>query len=37
VHTNGLHGNEEPWKTYNAFTRITPDRLALINQWIGQQ
>ncbi|RWP10022.1 MAG: trypsin-like serine protease [Mesorhizobium sp.] len=36
VHTNGLHGDLEPWKSYNAFTRITPDRLALINQWIGQ-
>ncbi len=35
VHTNGLHGAEEPWKSNNAFTRITPDRLALIQQWIA--
>jgi putative chitinase len=35
VHTNGLHGAEEPWKSNNAFTRITSERLALIQQWIS--
>ena len=35
VHTNGLHG-EEPWKSHNAFTRITQDRLAQIQDWIAQ-
>lgn len=35
VHTNGLHG-EEPWASNNAFTRITPERLARINQWISE-
>lgn len=35
VHTNGLHGNEEPWKSNNAFTRITPERLARIQEWIA--
>lgn len=33
VHTNGLHG-EEPWASHNAFTRITPARIALIREWI---
>ncbi len=35
VHTNGLHG-EEPWASHNAFTRITPDRLAVIQGWIEE-
>ncbi len=35
VHTNGLHG-EEPWASFNAFTRITPERLARIRDWIGE-
>ncbi|WP_244495537.1 trypsin-like serine protease [Ensifer sp. Root278] len=35
VHTNGVHGTQEPWKSNNAFTRITPERLALIQQWIS--
>ena len=35
VHTNGLHGTVTPWSTYNAFTRITPARLALIQTWAG--
>ncbi|MCG7521928.1 trypsin-like serine protease [Ruegeria sp. Ofav3-42] len=35
VHTNGLH-DVPPWSTHNAFTRITPARLALIRRWIGQ-
>ena len=34
VHTNGLHG-EEPWKSNNAFTRITVERLSRISQWIA--
>lgn len=33
VHTNGVHG-EPPWSDHNAFSRITPDRLARITQWI---
>lgn len=36
VHTNGLHG-EAPWSDHNAFTRITPERLARITQWIGDK
>lgn len=35
VHTNGLHGAEAPWRTHNAFTRITPERLARIRDWIA--
>lgn len=35
VHTNGLHG-QEPWSSYNAFTRITPERLAVIQDWIEE-
>jgi V8-like Glu-specific endopeptidase len=35
VHTNGLHGTEQPWASFNAFTRITPERLARIQSWIG--
>jgi len=35
VHTNGLFGSDEPWKSNNAFTRITPERLALIQSWIN--
>ena len=35
VHTNGLHG-EAPWSTNNAFTRITPERLAIIQGWISE-
>jgi putative chitinase len=34
VHTNGLHGKEEPWASHNAFTRITPARLEVIREWI---
>lgn len=36
VHTNGLHGSEEPWKTHNGFTRITPERLGRIQEWIAE-
>ncbi|RVI63899.1 protease [Sinorhizobium meliloti] len=36
VHTNGLHGGEEPWKSNNAFTRITAERLARIQEWISR-
>ncbi|TCP41874.1 trypsin-like serine protease [Rhodovulum marinum] len=35
VHTNGLHG-EEPWASNNAFTRITPERMQRIAQWIAE-
>lgn len=35
VHTNGLHGSEQPWSENNAFTRITAERLALIRQWVA--
>jgi putative chitinase len=35
VHTNGLHG-EAPWSSNNAFTRITPERLAIIRGWITE-
>lgn len=35
VHTNGLHG-EEPWASHNAFTRITPERLEKIKEWIAE-
>ncbi|TCO70787.1 trypsin-like serine protease [Rhodovulum euryhalinum] len=35
VHTNGLHG-EEPWASHNAFTRITPERMQRISQWIAE-
>lgn len=34
VHTNGLHG-EEPWASHNAFTRITPERMQRIAEWIA--
>lgn len=34
VHTNGLH-NGEPWKSNNAFTKITSGRLKEIINWIG--
>lgn len=34
VHTNGAHG-DEPWKSNNAFTRITPLRMARIQEWIN--
>ncbi|MFP7572029.1 trypsin-like serine protease [Marivita sp. S2033] len=34
VHTNGLHG-AAPWSDHNAFTRITPERLERVRQWIG--
>ncbi|MCO8145596.1 trypsin-like serine protease [Rhodovulum tesquicola] len=36
VHTNGLHG-EEPWASHNAFTRITPERMRRIAEWIADQ
>lgn len=36
VHTNGIHGTEEPWKSNNAFTRITTERLATIQQWLKE-
>ncbi|MEZ5886574.1 MAG: trypsin-like serine protease [Paracoccaceae bacterium] len=35
VHTNGLFGDEDPWAANNAFTRLTPERLAQIQSWIG--
>ncbi|WP_082434345.1 trypsin-like serine protease [Devosia sp. A16] len=36
VHTNGAFGDLDPWKSNNAFTRLTPERIALIQQWVGQ-
>lgn len=33
VHTNGRHG-DDPWASHNAFTRITPERLSVIQGWI---
>ena len=35
VHTNGLFGTEAPWDGNNAFTRLTPARLARIAEWVG--
>ncbi|MFN3524869.1 MAG: trypsin-like serine protease [Paracoccus sp. (in: a-proteobacteria)] len=35
VHTNGLHGSP-PWDANNACTRLTPDRLVTIAEWIAQ-
>lgn len=35
IHTNGLHGTEKPWSELNAFTKITPDRLRTISDWIA--
>lgn len=35
VHTNGLFGVEAPWDGNNAFTRLTPARLARIAEWVG--
>lgn len=32
IHTSGLHG-EEPWKSNNGSTRITPERLKTISYW----
>ncbi|HDR28459.1 hypothetical protein [Rhodovulum sp.] len=34
VHTNGLHG-EELRASHNAFTRITPERMRRIAEWIA--
>ena len=34
IHTNGLH-DVAPWSENNAFTRITPARLAIIKSWIA--
>ncbi|MFK0278424.1 trypsin-like serine protease [Ensifer sp. NPDC090286] len=36
VHTTGPFGTEEPWKSYNGFVRLTPERIAKIQEWIGQ-
>ena len=43
VHTNGVCGPEtgcqnwgEPWTSNNAFTRLTQERLARIQEWIGR-
>ena len=33
-HTNGLHDGE-PWRSNNAFTRITPERLREIVSWVN--
>lgn len=34
IHTNGVFGDEEPWDSHNAFTAVTPERLAQIKEWI---
>ncbi len=36
VHTNGAFSDLEPWKSNNAFTRLTHERIMLIQQWVGQ-
>ena len=36
VHTNGMH-NGEPWKSNNAFTKITPKLLKEISNWINSK
>lgn len=35
VHTNGIFGSDPPWSTFNAFTRLTPERLTRVQEWIG--
>ena len=35
VHTNGVHGKDEPWASNNAFTRFTEERLTRIMEWIN--
>ena len=34
VHTNGAHGNVEPWSDHNSFTRINEELINVINLWI---
>ncbi len=36
VHTNGPFGSDLPWSKFNAFTRITPERLVRVQEWIGK-
>lgn len=36
VHTNTFFGLEEPWKSNNGFTRITPLRVGTILSWIEE-
>lgn len=36
IHTNTFFGLEEPWKSNNGFTRITPLRAGTILGWIEQ-
>lgn len=36
VHTTGPFGTEEPWKSYNGFVRLTAERIAKIQEWIGR-
>ncbi len=36
VHTNGVYGSDPPWSKYNAFSRLTPERLSRVQEWIGQ-
>ncbi len=36
VHTNGVYGSDPPWSKYNAFTRMTAERLSRVQEWIGQ-
>lgn len=35
VHSNTFFGAKEPWATHNGFTRLTPRRVATIQQWIA--
>ena len=35
IHTNGRHGSGA-WAEHNAFTRITPGRLAVVRGWAGR-
>lgn len=34
IHTNTYFGLEEPWKSNNGFSPITPERLTIIANWI---
>lgn len=36
VHSNTFFGLQEPWKSNNGFTRITPQRVSTILNWIEE-
>ncbi|MTH80197.1 trypsin-like serine protease [Paracoccus aestuariivivens] len=36
IHTNTYFGLEEPWKSNNGFSPLTPERLAIISDWIDK-